>query len=296
MNFQKSAFSSYLPSAAALRVAATAVALGCAAVGAQAQVQTVLNAYQDINGDFLSPPPDSYNCFTCTGGASSLSEFGDIVTLGGTQRSLSSATVLMGQFAVPGNLFSAYLADVTFSVYSVSNIGPTPTVSLLGSKTNTYNITLSNFIYDLAFDFTGMNINMPNTIYYGVSVAANPNNGNPSPLIAGLRLGLFDYLAPGNSGSGAVNVPFGTLQTGIDVGTTVLSPTSISSVMYGRVLGDPMNQLVQTQPGIVGGPSINTGYTGAVFITAVPEPQTYALMFLGVAAVVGFAAKRNRKA
>jgi hypothetical protein len=292
MNFQKTtSFSSYLPSAAALRVAAAAAALGCAALGAQAQMQTVFNAYQDINGDFISPTADSYNCFTCTGGASNLREIGDIVTLGGTQRILDTATVLVGQFPVPGNLFSAYLADVTFSVYGVSNIGPTPTVTLLGSKTNTYNITANNSIYDLTFDFTGMNINMPNTIYYGVSVAAN----NGSPLIAGLRMGLFDYLAPGNYGNGLVNVPFGTLQTGIDIGTTVTGPNSISSVMYARTVANP-SQVVQTQPGTIGGPSINTGYTGAVFITAVPEPQTYALMFLGVAAVVGFAAKRNRKA
>jgi hypothetical protein len=292
MHFNKIAsMSNFLPTAGAWRAAAAAAALGGAALGAQAQVQTVLNAYQDINGDYISPTADSYNCFTCTGGAQNLRELGDIVTLGGTQRTLDTATVLVGQFPVPGNLFAAYLADVTFSVYSVTNIGPTPTVTLLGSKTNTYNITQNNSIYDLSFDFSGMNIVMPNTIYYGVSVAAN----NGSPLIAGLRLGLFDYLAVGNYGNGLVNVPFGTLQAGVDVGTTVLGPNSISSVMYGRTVANP-GQVVQTQPGTVGGPSINTGYTGAVFITAVPEPQTYALMFLGVAAVVSFAAKRNRKA
>lgn len=273
----------------ACRALLTAAALTSASLGAQAQVQTVLNAYQDINGNFLSPPVFAYNCFTCTAPALNLNEIGDIVTLGGTQRTLNTATVMVGQFAT-ATPFAAYTANVTFSVYSVTGIGPTPTVTLLGSQTNAYNITSSNAIYDLDFNFAGMGIVMPDTIYYGVSVSS------ASPQIAGLRLALFDYLDPLNSGTGTVGtVAPGSLQAGTDPGTVVnsLSPLNISSVMYARTALNP-GQVVQTQPGLVGGTSINTGFTPAVLVTAVPEPQTYALMLLGIGAVLAFTAKRRK--
>ena len=247
----------------AVRAAAAVAVAGLASVSAQAQ-STIF--------DSLTGGQGVYNqCFTCTGGAPSISELGDVITFAGTNRFITSVDVLFAQqFFTPG---PSYLADLTLRLYN-----PTGTTQL-GSVQRGISIA-STGLYTVTFTFASA-VQVPNTIYYGLSVAS------PSPNANSLRLGLWDYYTGAFGGDGP-NIP-----AGIDPGTVINAPDNVTSIVYGRLtLNGP---LLASTGGGLGPNGLSDGFTPAVrFTAAIPEPTTYGLMAIGLLGVA--AAARRRKA
>lgn len=252
----------------AVRSTLAVAALGATAMAANAAV--VFDAFTVPAGTTTN-----YNqCFACTGGNPTIFELGDIVTLAGTERILDDVTFRMAQQTFTGP--NPYFVDVTFSVYSV-NTGTLAT-SLLGSVTNTIQIPGTG-LFDLTYDFSSQNIVLPNTIYYGISVNSAAADAN------GLRMGLWDYWSPANFGNGPIPV-------GIDPGTIINGPTNVVSVVYGRLAqGGPL--VASTNNGL-GVNDLSLGFTPNVQITAVPEPETYGLMALGLIAMGAYVRRRKQ--
>ncbi len=205
-----------------------------------------------------------------------IAELGDIITFGGTARSLTDVNIGLTQADFTG--VAPYNVDVTLSLYNVDNLLNT---SLIADRTVTI-IVPSKGIFEVPFDFSGLSV--PNTIYYGVSLSSTQGNA------ADLRLGLWDYYGtgPGLNGDGQ------SLPVGTDPGTVVNSATSINTVVYGRLQNSPNVLRASTNNGL-GNNQLSNGFTPAVefnAIVAVPEPETYALLLAGLL-VVGSTARRR---
>lgn len=252
----------------AIRGTLAVAALGAASAGAQATIVF----------DSLTGANTFYNqCLACTGGNPNIAELGDIITLAGTERVLDNVSFRMAQQTFTGP--NPYFADVTFSVYSVNTT--TLATSLLGAVTNTIQIP-STGLFTLNYDFSSQNIILPDTIYYGISVNSAFPDAN------GLRVGLWDYWSPANFGDGQ------TLPVGIDPGTIINGPTNVVSVVYGRLQAG--GALVASTNGGLGTNDLSLGFTPNVAIVAVPEPETYAMMALGLVALGAFVRRRKQQA
>ena len=118
----------------------------------------------------------------------------------------------------------------------------------------------------------------------GVGTAIRTTSASPS--LSGLQVALWDYW-PTPAGDGP-------LLAGSDPGTVFITPTNVSTVAYGRLASNP-GTLVASTAGGLGTNSLNLGYTPSIQISAVPEPGTYGLMALGLAAI-GVAARRRKQA
>jgi PEP-CTERM motif len=260
-----------MKSSFALRSTFVAAGLGLAAMAAQASI--VFDALTVPAGTF-----SNYNqCFACTGGNPTIFELGDIVTLAGTERTLDDVRFRMSQQTFSGP--DAYFADITFTVYSVDT-ATLATTQLGLAVTNTIQIPSSGQ-FELTYDFSDQNIVMPDTIYYGISVNSSSANAN------GLRMSLWDYWSPSDEGNGPIPV-------GFDPGTIVSGPTDVVSIVYGRL--SQGGALVTSTSGALGVNDLNLGFTPNVQITAVPEPETYGMMALGLLAVGAIARRRKQQA
>ena len=248
----------------AIRSTLVAASLGTAAFASHAVVVF----------DALTGGQTFYNqCFACTGGNPTITELGDIVTLAGSARQVNSVSFRMAQQTFTGLI--SYSADITFSIYSV-NMGTLAT-TLLSAVTNNVQISATG-PFDLTFAFN--NVTVPDTIFYGVSVSSASVN------LGGLRMGLWDYWSPAEFGDGQ------TLPVGTDPGTVISGPSSVETIVYGRLLGN--NQLIASTNNGLGVNDLSLGFTPNVQISAVPEPETYALMALGLLAVGAMARRRKQ--
>lgn len=213
-------------------------------------------------------------CFVCDSGPSG-AEIGDIITLAGQARSLSSVQIGVVQLPVTeGVAINAYTVDVSIGFYTVDaqlNLAP------IAWRTASYELP-SEGAYRLYMSVSGVQV--PDTFFYGLSVTST------SPQVAGLRLSLWDYFDPAEFGDGNV-IPLGT-----DLGTVVNGPTEITTQMFGRLPDDPTK--AQLLDGLAWSGELG-GFTPAVQISAVPEPQTYALLLVGGLALGLMHWRRNRQ-
>ncbi len=245
------------------RPRATLLAFALAAAAASAHAATVFDSYTGAQ-------MVTSQCLVCPGGNPTLSELGDIITLGGTERQVQSASIRLNQVTLVNA--DPFVANLTLSLYSV-NITSLAT-TLISSATSVLSIG-STGSYEVGFSFA--NVAVPGTLYYGISASSSSAN------IGGLRVALWDYW-PTPAGDGP-------LLAGSDPGTVFISPTNVSTVVYGRLASNP-GTLVASTGGGLGTNSLNLGYTPSIQITAVPEPGTYGLMALGLVAVAAAARRR----
>lgn len=244
----------------------TMVAVGLSMVAAAAQADTVFDARTGGQGSFTQ-------CFVCSGGNPTISELGDIVTLGGTARQVNAATVRLAQRTLTGP--DAYSATVTLSLYSVNTT--TLATSMIGNSSSLLQVPATGY-YDVSFSFASLTV--PTTLYYGISISSTSTDAR------GLELALWDYWSAGSGGDGALPV-------GMDPGTVFNGPTDVTSINYGRlVAGGPL--VASTSNGL-GLNQLSNGFTPSIQISAVPEPGTYGMMTLGLVAM-GAVLRRRKQA
>jgi hypothetical protein len=232
-------------------------------------------------------------------------EFGDHVQLAGSARLLTTVTMTMSNWAYQSiylsdprysgaNLNNAgYTQNLTANLYAVNTSGPVPAAgALLTTLTQATLIPWraepnaacpgiqwlsaegcrNGMAFNVSFDFSAANITLPNDVIF--SMAMNTQSYGANPI--------------GSNG------PYNSLNFALTGGTTVGADANNDAVFWntsnGFNLSNPANAGVfaQDQGGWV-------GFTPAFQISAVPEPEAYALALAGML-MVSVLGMRRRKA
>ncbi len=209
--------------------------------------------------------------------ANQVSEFGNLVAFGGTDRQLSSVTVLMSDWALAstyGSLNPTWDYPLTLNLYNVDNSGPTTEPgSLIASVTQTFaipwrpeaDVTCSGgtawrasdgscyngLAFTVTFDFTGTTV--PDQIIYGLAFNTTTYGSQPTG-----QLGPYDSL---------------------NFGLTTAAPTTGGNPLPGTVYWNNS--------------SMNWSYTGTVAFDTVPEPATCLLLGAGLLGMCVLARRRR---
>ena len=232
--------------------AAGALMLGAMIVPAFASTETVYNALPIVS------PATNYSSQPFQ--AQQVSEFGDLIHLGGTNRSLNSVTVTMSDYA----LYATYLSDghysgnavnwthpITLNVYNVISETPNAVGSLLGSVTQTITIPWrpvgdascpilygerqwidtsgncnSGYAFNATFDMSSLNVTLPNDVI--VTVAFNTQSYGVAPIGVNGPYNLLNVMVPNNQ-----SVSVGT----DDVNSVFLSSTWAGAFVNGSLAG-----------------------------------------------------------
>ena len=218
-------------------------------------------------------------------------EFGDRVTLGGTERDLTTVSVTMVNWAryedynIGGQYYGSgqwagtgFNHNLTLAIYDAGtglNHG-----GLLGSVTQSTFIAyrptgwaFNGYAQNVTFDFSSLNITLPNSIVWGIS---------------------FDTQSYGTNPIG-VDGPYNSLNVGCN--TAPGGGITAGSTDLDRVFWNTITPGWYTDGG-AGGSGIFredwgwTGYNPMAQINAVPEPATIAALGLGAVAAL----RRRRKA
>jgi hypothetical protein len=163
--------------------------------------------------------------------AGRISEFGNLISFGGTNRRLTSVTVAMvtlgyfSKYNAPGTPNTGGWTDpaITLNLYSVNNSGPNPEPgSVIGSVTQSFFIpwrpeptpscggTLwlapdgchNGMAFNITFEFSGLSLTLPDKVIFGI--AYNTQSAGQSPTgVNGpyndLNVGLNPTITVGNS-------------------------------------------------------------------------------------------------
>ncbi|MGE0223850.1 MAG: PEP-CTERM sorting domain-containing protein [Acetobacteraceae bacterium] len=229
--------------------------------------------------------------------ATSTTEFGDLVHFTGTDRSLSSITVLMSNWAKYSDWsasygLAGYAVPITMSLYNVLNPLSGPSVgSLIASRTITPTIVwrpepnptcgsgflgwdnrcYSGLAQAIVFDFTGVWV--PDDVIYGLSF--NTENYGPTPTgVAG---------------------PYNSLNVGLVTTPPIVGTDLDPNVVFWNTAHAGF--LTSGIAGVFGPDSAWAPYSPAISIEAIPEPASLALF--GMAALgllTGHRACRRRQA
>src|SRR5258708_8179215 len=165
-----------------------AIALGSVILTAPIQGSTI---YNNIPGPL---PP---NIPSLGYQATQTSEFGDLIQFAGTDRSLTTVTLVMSDWALASTYSSmspTWSHPITLNLYNVDNSGANPAPgTLIATQTQTFAIPwrpeadptcpggtawrasdgncYNGFAFAIMFDFTGTTV--PNQIIYGVAFNTN---------------------------------------------------------------------------------------------------------------------------
>jgi PEP-CTERM motif len=238
--------------------------------------------------------------------AQSTFEFGDHVKLAGTERQLQTVTMTMSNWAYQSIYLgdarygganqnnAGYMQNLTANFYSVNTAGAVPTLGAL--LTTITQATLipwraepsaacpgiqwlsaegckNGVAFNVSFDFSTANITLPDNVIF--SMAMNTQNFGANPV--------------GSNG------PYNSLNFALNSGTSVGTDADNAAVFWHT---SNASFLTTGTAGVFGqdrdtGANGWIGYTPAFQITAVPEPQTYTMALLGLAAIAAAVQRRR---
>lgn len=223
--------------------------------------------------------------------ATSTSEFGDAVSLGGTDRALTTVKIVMSDWAKKSDYplvgdATGYDHPLTVNLYNVGTGGAVG--SLIGTLTQTVHVPwrpeadgpdgrytsvvdgqrYNGLAFTSTFDFTSQSLTLPDSLIY--SVAYNTADYGAAPIGAAGPYNSLNYGAEGATAS---------------VGTDLIADSAYLNSSWSGAYGDG---------GLTGsfradGSSWN-GYSPLAQISAVPEPTT--LAGLAGASVLGLRRRR----
>lgn len=229
--------------------------------------------------------------------ATGTTEFGNHILFAPGARQLNTAKVVMSNWALEseyGMGGAGYHHDLTLNIYNYGS--ETGTGSLITTKTlnafipwrpaadptcpngtawragdgNCYN----GYAFEVVFDFTGMAVNLPNDVVFGLS---------------------FNTQTYGNQPIGAAG-PYNSLNFAlVDAAPTVGTDVDPDSVFWNTAHQSFLTPGGPGVAGVFGGDTNWTGFVPAISIDAstVPEPGALALVALALAGA-GLASRRKR--
>lgn len=252
------------------------------AIGAQADT---------VYSDYSTIPP---NVASLGYQATQTAEFGDAITLASGGRLLTTVDVVMSNWAKESTYeavgtSAGYSHPLTLNLYnytadgSVGTLFATKTINAFiqwrpeadaactdGRWMAADAVCYNGLAQEVSFDFTGMNVNLPDTFIYGLAYNTQSWGANP--------IG-----APG---------PYNSLNFGLEgvdlVGSSVDPDTAYWNTKHAPYYTDGG----AAGSGIFRADTLWTGYQGEVRFNAVPEPASLAMFGSGL---LGFAALLRRK-
>jgi hypothetical protein len=254
-------------------------------------------AQADVVYDSI-PAPLPTNVTSLGYEATSTAEFGDAVTLAGTARALTRATVVMSNWALESTYeavgtSAGYFVPLTFSLYNFGGAGPNPVVgSLIASK------TVNAFIAwrpEASLSCTGGTFQAPDGCFSGLaSLVTFDFNGEslPNNVIFGLAFNTTDH---GYAPTG-VPGPYNSLNFGLAGSAANPGVPSVGTDVNPDGLEWNTSFPGFLTTGVAGtfGPDTDwTPYLPAVRLEAVPEPASVALLGAGILGL-GAARRRNQ--
>jgi hypothetical protein len=230
--------------------------------------------------------------------ATQTSEFGNLISFGGTGRELTDVTVLMSDWALAstyGSLSPTWDYPLTLNLYNVDNSGATPEPgSLIASVTQTFAIPwrpeadatcpggtawraangncYNGFAFTVTFDFSGTTV--PDQIIYGLAFNTNTWGSNPT----------------GQPG------PYESLNFGL----ATVAPTTGSNPLPGTAYWNTATAGNYADGGAAGVGTFRSDtntdwalYSGAVDFNVIPEPATCLELTAGLLGMCLLARRRR---
>jgi hypothetical protein len=261
----------------ATRICAAICAVGLVAITAGAREARADIVYSSIPASLPTNLPSvGYE-------STSISQFGDAVTLAGSARVLTSATVVMSNWALESTYetvgtSSGYYEPLTFSLYNFGTGGLNPVVGSLIAST-----TINAFIPwrpEASLSCGGTTFQAPDGCFNGLAVPVTFNFDDvvlPDNVIFGLSFNTADYGASPTHAAG----PYNSLNFALSAGATVGTDTNSDGV-----------ELATGIAGVFGPDTGWSPYVPAVTLEAIPEPVSAALL---LPALFGLATTRWRR-
>jgi hypothetical protein len=260
--------------------------------------------YNNINN---APGPLPPNVQSLGYQATQTSEFGDLISFAGTDRSLTTVTLVMSDWALAstyGSMSPTWSHPITLNLYNVNNGGPNPAPgTLIATETQTFAIPwrpeadptcpgggtawrasdgkcYNGMAFAITFNFAGTTV--PNSIIYGV--AFNTNTWGYQPIG---KPGPYESLNFGGNDSAPPSV-----------GSRPFPDTAYWNTATAGNYADGGAGGTGTFRRDTGWSAPPPPFSGAVSfqattLSSTPEPGTFALLGMGLLGI-GLVARRRR--